>query len=358
MLVSMKVRDLQSALKALRPLCSSKTTLGILAQVHLQAQDDKLTLHATNIAASATVEMPADVISAGETLVPFATIAAIRGAGDVEIDAKAGLARAGGVEYRLGVNEVTEFPAMPVMPADAQPCPQMPAALLATAHALGEDASRPYLRGYCLRGGEVLTTDGMRVATYPIDLALKRDLIVEAGDSRLPKLAGHLDAESCVVAWDEHRFHLYDGRLHVVTRLIDAQYPDVRRLLPTSYGAGRFSVAPVAWKALAKGLPKHNTYRINVPDGADHVLLTASTLVGADRRHSGHYEEVANVNAPTVGETACPDKVTITVDAKFIKQAIEAADADVVDVEIADNRSPVRLACGALQEYILPMISW
>ncbi|WP_187589475.1 hypothetical protein [Gordonia sp. OPL2] len=256
---------------------------------------------------------------------------------------------------------------VPVMPAVDGPAvlvadaPVFAAAVAAVAPAAGDDQTLPMLTGIYLDADETGTvalaaTDRFRLATTelatmaPVELAapvLVPAKVLAAAAARVAKREGLVSV------------HVDDGALvricgpgsDVVVRVIDAQFPRWRRLLPDA-GADRMR-ARVAAPDLARRLKKlTDQYSVRLLVGADSARVEAGDL---DAVVAGRPATTFTVPAAAVDERATG--VVAGYNPGYLASLLAAAPGEV-EVTWSPTRpasTPMTIEYGAVRNLLMPV---
>ncbi|MFN8109026.1 MAG: DNA polymerase III subunit beta [Thermoleophilia bacterium] len=243
---------LSAALTAVGRATSTKTTVPVLGNVLIDAEDGTVRLAATDMELSLRAPLDATIEEAGSVVLPklAADIVRSMGPGDVVIDHRPGegvvSVSSGTSSFTLNCHQASEFPELP---ADAGEGIRLPAAAaVASAERVGKAASRddtrPVLTGVLVRVEHDALT---MVATDSYRLAVRRTAIEggpgEPVQALIPARAlGELQRVVALAGVDEVELVLTEsqaiiraGSVRLTTRLIDGEFPDYRRLIPEQF---------------------------------------------------------------------------------------------------------------------------
>jgi DNA polymerase III subunit beta len=244
--------DLAASLGVVSRAVSSRGAVQVLGGIHLQAEDGKLTLAATDMELSLRASLAGEVEGDGAVVVPgrlltdlvrllpdeSVTLAFEEGEGVLTVTS-------GSHSSRLNVYSAEDFPRLP--PLDVQLHTIDAPALLGTiekvARAASRDESRPVLTGILVRfQGDTL----VMAATDSYRLAVKETKLGEAGpdlDAIIPARAlqelARLSAGAETVHLGVHENHVifHSGDAWLTSRRIDGQFPNYEQLLPETFEA-------------------------------------------------------------------------------------------------------------------------
>lgn len=227
----------------------SRPAVPILAGVKLSADGNMLVVSGFDYETSTTVHAQADVMDAGSVLVSgklLADIAKVLPQKPVEVTAEGSSVRivCGSAKFSLPTMSVDEYPTLPAMPATtgSLPVEVFAEAIGQVAAAAGKDDSLPMLTGI-----KTHTVDGslFMAATDRFRLAVKRvadwdaevDVLLPA--KTLSDVARTLPSGLETVAFGatDSLWGVDTGATWTTMRTLDVEFPQYRRLIPTSHAA-------------------------------------------------------------------------------------------------------------------------
>lgn len=240
--------ELLKALKRLVKLTGDRT-IPVLRSVRLETSATGIMKATTTDTETAlTMAIPVDVVEAGVVVVgakDLALVAEFSTGGDLHLStSNYGLnVQAGADEFRVEGFGPDTFPDMP-NPDDYKPFFSIGRADLielaeAASITISKNDSKPWLTTIYLKAGETLTattTDGYRVCAWDKPVEIRHPgsaLIIPAAVKMAAQLAA--PGETVQVTQDGKRLRFTGHNFEVIGRTLDAQYPDVLRLVPTTY---------------------------------------------------------------------------------------------------------------------------
>jgi DNA polymerase-3 subunit beta len=292
-------RALSLALSHLIHVADTRQVLEILGHVLLEASGGLLTITATDGTTTVDHEMLAD----GDLVValPARMLHVLvkpdnrRDAGDVKIeplDEPSASVVVEGLSTKLSTMDPADFPATPVDTRLAWsiqaicPAQSMRAALDYVLPAASTDEQRPHLNCICLDGGRMMATDGHRLHAADIPTNLPEPMLLPLQAARIAKrLLGSDDL--AIIAKSRDTVRIRAGQWQMDTRLVDATFPPVERVIPSGDQPVHVTVQQALLaKSLARvaKLARDNTVRVTVngriqltaedPDlGEAHVIV-------------------------------------------------------------------------------------
>ena len=239
---------LLSGLQVVQNVVTTRTTLPILSNALLKADNGKLIVAATDLDVGIRASVDATIEKAGGTTLPARRLFSIArelpsSEVTIEVDAKHNaLIRSGAAFFRiLGLPE-EEYPAFPktegakVFKLTQGAFRDM---LKRTSYAMSQDESRYVLNGVLLSFKEnkltVVATDGRRLALveqeleFPVSNESEVILPTKAVNELQRVLGGD---EPLTVYLSENQIVFDLGKIVVLSKLIDGKYPNYRQVIP------------------------------------------------------------------------------------------------------------------------------
>ena len=234
---------------------SARSTIQLLGGILLEAADGALRLSATDMEISVQTSSPAEVEEEGRVVIPariFNDIVRALPAGSfsLEHDDSGGTVRlaAGENEYRIRTYAADDFPQLPGF--DAEAAFRMSGEVLVetvekVSRSYSRDETRPVLTGILISFEEnrvrMVTTDSYRLSIKETELATtafegSREAIIPArAMQEVSRIFSGSEEEEVEVSLSENQALFRVGDVLFGTRLIDGNFPEYRRLLPTTF---------------------------------------------------------------------------------------------------------------------------
>ena len=234
---------------------SSRSTIQLLGGILLEARDGALKLSATDMEISIQTSSPAEVEEEGRVVIPARIFNDIvrslpGGRFSLEHDASGGTVRlvAGENEYSIRAYAADDFPQLPGF--DAEDSFKMSGDVLVetvekVSRSYSRDETRPVLTGILISFEEnrvrMVTTDSYRLSIKETELATtafegSREAIIPArAMQEVARIFSGSEEEEVEVALSENQALFRIGDVLFGTRLIEGNFPEYRRLLPTSF---------------------------------------------------------------------------------------------------------------------------
>jgi DNA polymerase-3 subunit beta len=234
---------------------SARSTIQLLGGILLEAVDGALRLSATDMEISVQTSSPAEVEEEGRVVIPariFNDIVRALPAGSfsLEHDDSGGTVRlaSGENEYRIRTYAADDFPQLPGF--DAEAAFRMSGEVLVetvekVSRSYSRDETRPVLTGILISFEEnrvrMVTTDSYRLSIKETELATtafegSREAIIPArAMQEVSRIFSGSEEEEVEVSLSENQALFRVGDVLFGTRLIDGNFPEYRRLLPTTF---------------------------------------------------------------------------------------------------------------------------
>ena len=234
---------------------SARSTIQLLGGILLEADGEVVRLSATDMEISVQTSSPAEVEEEGRVVIPARIFNDIvrslpGGRFSLEHDSTAGTVRlaAGENEYRIRAYAADDFPQLPGF--EAEGAFKMSGELLVetvekVARSYSRDETRPVLTGILISFEDsrvrMVTTDSYRLSIKETELATTafegaREAIIPArAMQEVARIFSSSDEEEVEVALGQNQALFGIGDVLFGTRLIDGNFPEYRRLLPTTF---------------------------------------------------------------------------------------------------------------------------
>jgi len=358
--------ELINGLQSVQNVVSTRTTLPILSNVLMRAEEGRLELTATDLDVTVTCAVEAQVRKPGQSTVPVKRLFGIvrelsNSEIDMEVDEKNTCSiRCGPSFFKINGLSAEEFPPAPKFKEDKKVVfnqESVRTMMRKTSYAISTDESRYVLNGifFSLKNHKLtmVATDGRRLAMVDeeVDVSDKSegDFIVPAKAvnelNRLLQDSGELEIK---YSENQASFTLKTEKgfpVVVVTKLIEGNYPNYRQVIP---GEAKERVALVREELL-------------------HALKRADIMT-SDKANSVKMSFTKNnlaitANSPDVGEAreslAINYKgadIAVAFNPKYLIDPLNALTEDEVYMELIDELSPGVLKInGPFLYVVMPM---
>lgn len=355
-----------SGLQAVQNVVSSRTTLPILSNVLLKAENDRLELTATDLDVTVSCSVEARVKKAGATTIPVKKLfGMVRELGNPEVDLEVDdrnttAIRSGSSFYRINGLSADEFPPIPKFKEDKKVVLSQETVrgmMKKTSFAISTDESRYVLNGifFSLKDHKVtmVATDGRRLALVDEEVDVSEqsqgEFIVPAKAvnelNRLLQDKGEVeirytDNQAAFTLKDEKGFSVL-----IITKLIEGNYPNYRQVIPNEVKERIALVREEFLHALKRAeiMTSEKSNSVKLAFSKNNLAITA--------------------NSPEVGEAreslAINYKgrdMAIAFNPKYLIDPLNALSDDEVFLELIDELSPgVLKVNGPFLYVVMPM---
>jgi DNA polymerase-3 subunit beta len=338
-----------AGLQAVQNVVSTRTTLPILSNVLLRAEDGHVEFTATDLDVTVACKVEAKVAKPGSTTLPvkklFGIVRELTGEIEIEVDEKnIASIRSGSSFFKIHGLAADEFPPLPKFKDDKKvslPQENVRAMIKKTSFAVSTDESRYVLNGIfiSLKDGKMtlVATDGRRLALVDeeVDLSEKSsgEFIVPA--KAVNELVRLLQATGDVeIKFGENQasFALKDDKgfsVLLITKLIEGNYPNYKQVIP---GEAKERIALVR-EELAQALRRAE---LMTSEKANSVRLTFGKnllTITANSPEVGEARETIAINYKG-------KELAIAFNPRYLIDPLAALGEDEVFFELIDELSP------------------
>ncbi len=341
--------DLKRALTHAQGIVEKRSTTPILASVLLQAGADGVRVTASDKAMTFVGDFAANVATPGEVAVDAVNffqvarvlpneVVSVKLAQNQRIDVRCGRS-----SYKLNGFPAADFPPLPSFDADRSltiAAADLRALIDQTLFSVAPDDNRYGLGGAHLEAVaedppklRMVGTDGNRLSwsqrPFSGDLGIRSKMLMPR--KPLAELRRFLDGleTDVTVGFGERSAVVRCPSFLVQMRLMEAQFPDYRAVLPTSFKRR----AVLDRETFLEGLKRANifatdgSHSVRFAFGADELVLTARKLDAGDAR-----EELP---ADFSGEP-----LSVGLNARFVQEVLSVLSGSKVAIEMGDTLSP------------------
>jgi DNA polymerase-3 subunit beta len=242
--------NLAKALGHVSRVANSRGTLPILSNVLLKTVDNRLSISATNLDIAITHYIGSKVSKEGAITVPARLMQDFVSSlpnGVIDLSLQDNKLHISTDKYQSVINGVSaeDFPVMPAITDGTQwkvTGKIMKTGLQQVVVAASSDEARPLLTGVFVHSHEgslyIVSTDSYRLAEKRLDTT-KHNISLLIPANALQDLLRILGDENddVVVTHDDQQVLFKVGDVELVTRLIEGNYPDYRKLIPKSFAS-------------------------------------------------------------------------------------------------------------------------
>jgi DNA polymerase-3 subunit beta len=306
--ISVSRQDLLRELTASQSVVERKTTIPILSNFLIEADEDRLAITATDLDQSMRTSCAAKVKKPGSCTIPARKLydyVKLLPEGDVSIklmDNHWVQIRSGRSNTKMVGMARANFPQVPEFPSSgaiAIPVASLRNLIAKTIFAISNEESRYTLNGALLilkaESIAMVATDGHRLAhieksgeNFPSIGAEKKTLIPRKALSELQSLLGNTDAESVEFADDDSTLFFRIGHRVLTSRKLTGQFPNYEAVLPRDNN--KFAI--VRSEDLSRSIQLTSQFA-DERSGAIKIRLEQNELkISASSTDSGESEDV------------------------------------------------------------------
>ena len=352
---------LLDGLQKVQAIVATRSTLPVLYNVLLRAEKDRLWLTATDLEVTVRTSLEAKVSRTGGTTLPARRLFSIcreLPANEIEMDVDdkdVASVRAGASFFKIiGISE-DEFPPLPKFQGNRSYRLEqklLKTMLAATHYAASGDASRPVLCGVLasFRDGKfnLVATDGRRMAMWEHEMAVAKDA---EGNCIIPaKTVGELlrslgEEGEVTLQAAENQVAFEFGSMLIMSKLIDAAYPNFRQVIPTDHGERIVLEREALQNAVRR-------VALLLSDKSNSVTLTfgKDTLeISASAADVGEAKEKMDIKYRG-------KEIAIAFNPDYLLDPLKTLGSDEVSLEVTNELSPAVMRCDKPFIYvIMPM---
>jgi DNA polymerase III subunit beta len=355
--------NLSKALHTVARIANSRNPLAILSNVLLKTENNRLSISATNLDIGITHFIGAKISQEGSITVPARLMQDFVSSlpdSVLNLELTENKLHITNDQYQSTINGIMadDFPVMPAIKEGVtwrSPAPEFKKALSQVVFAASADDSRPVLSGVYFHSlasqAVVAATDSYRLAENKLGKATKpiNFLVPATAIQDLLRIVSDTDKE-VVVTHDDQQVLFHVGDVSLVARLIEGNYPDYRKLIPT-----KFSTVAKLTKADLLNITKVSS--LFARESAGSITINANKDDGSVS---------INAIASQLGENTAkaPAKITgggeITLNSRYLIDALNAFSADEVEFCFNGKLEPIILRSTSEPSYthlIMPLRS-
>ena len=223
--------DLSHALRTIAPAVATSNSHPILSCCLITADAGAMTITGFNLDLGITVTIPAAIDTAGTVALPYKLLAGLVSRMDdgEPVTLSDGAVSAASGSYTLATGDAADYPALPVVEAPGAEL-HLTAGIRACMAAASTDASKAILQGIHMANGIMESTDGHRLMRYAVELPDGIDLVLPSSTMKLLQDR----VVTIAAARGQAVIDAGDG-ITIYSRILDGKYPDVAKLIPTSF---------------------------------------------------------------------------------------------------------------------------
>lgn len=358
--------ELIAGLQAVQNVVGSRTTLPILSNVLLQAQEGRLAFTATDLDVTVACTVEAKVARSGSTTLPARRLFSIvRELGtqeiEIEVDEKNSCSLVSGSSYfKINGLAAEEFPPLPTFADNRHvtlPQDKVKGMLRRTAFAVSNDEARYVLNGlyFSFREHKVtmVATDGRRLALTDEELDIPAEsqaefIVPTKAINELTRLLQDKGEVRITLGENQAAFKMQaEGAFDilVISKLVDGTYPNYQQVIPRESKERIALVREELVQALRRAelMTSDKSNSVKLSFGRNTLAITANSPEVGEARE-------------TLAMNYKGAELAIAFNPSFLLDALKALDDDEVYFELSDELSPgVIKTNGPFLYVIMPM---
>jgi DNA polymerase III subunit beta len=363
MKLSITKEQIMDGLQAVQNVVSTRTTLPILSNVLLRADEGRLNLTATDLDVTISCTVQAQVEKPGATTLPVKRFFGIvRELGSLEVDLNVDernttAIRSGASFYKLNGLAAEEFPPLPAFAEKKRivlPQEKLKSMLRKTSFAISTDETRFVLNGifFSLKEHKItmVATDGRRLALVDEEVDIPSEgqgefIVPTKAINELNRLLGTKGEVEIKYSDNQVAFSLQDEKglsILIISKLVEGNYPNYRQVIPGEckerITLGREELLQALRRAEIMTSEKSNSVKLSF--SKNNLAITANT------------PEIGEVRESIAINYKGPD-LAIAFNPVYMMDPLKALESDEVYVELIDELSPGVLKINGPFLYVL-----
>ncbi len=336
------------AVAEVQGIAERRSTNPIFSHLLLEAGQGALRIVADNLETEVRVQVPAEDAQEGAVTVHARKLhdllRELAGAERVTLEAADGFVsmRSERTRVRLASLPAEEYPTIAEEETDAEVvCPgaELAERLAATAYAASQDETRRYLTSVLFEardhGLRLVATDGHRLAWNDlpgeVQGAGRKSLVPRRAVQEIRRIAGAAEGEVRLFL-GERQLRMQAGDAALVTRLVDAAFPDYEAVVPGGH--------PHRFTAEREEMERLLRRAMIIADDFPHAIEISFGGRGIDVVARNLENEEAQLHADGEYEG---EEVRLGFNARYLKDAVDAMRAGRIRVEVGDGDAPAIL---------------
>jgi DNA polymerase-3 subunit beta len=353
-------------LQSVQNVVSTRTTLPILSNVLLRAEDKKLELTATDLDVTITCSVDADVKKPGSTTIPVKKLfSIIRELSTPEIDLEtdeknASSIRSGASFFKVHGLAAEEFPPIQKFKENKKivlPQAKLKGMLKKTSFAISTDESRYVLNGIFISLKEhkmtMVATDGRRLALVDEELDVPEGshgefIVPTKAVNELSRLLQDKGEVEINFSENQAAFALRDEKgssILIITKLVEGNYPNYRQVIP----AETKERVPLSREEFLHALRRAELMTSEKSNSVKLHFMKNNLAITANSPEVGEARESIAVNYKG-------KEFAIAFNPAYVIDPLTSLDVDEVFLELIDELSPGVLKInGPFLYVVMPM---
>jgi DNA polymerase III subunit beta len=347
--------NLARALNTVARVANSRNTLPILSNVVIKTVGNRLSIAATNLDIAITHFIGAKVATEGAITIParlMQDFVTSLPSGVINLDLTDHRLHITTEKYESTINGISadEFPVMPSITEGSSwtiPAPTLKKGLQQVIVAASNDDARPVLTGLYVHTVEgdlfLAATDSYRLAEKNLfkseqDVSL---LVPASAMHDLLRILGDYD-DNVEVIHDDQQVLFRAGDVELVTRLIEGNYPDYKRLIPST-----FETTAVMKRADFVNITKVSSLFARESAGSITIKVSEADKAVSIRSIAS---QLGENNASAVAEAK--GEAEITLNSRYLLDALQVLGGEQVELSFNGKLDPCILRDPSGNDYL------
>lgn len=335
--------NLSRALSSVSRVASSRASLPILSNVLLKTSNNRLLVAATNLDIAITETIGAKVTKEGAITVPARLMQDFVGslpAGNLELEVVDNKLKLKADRFDSTIHGISpeEFPVMPVIDGGTMvefTSAEMRQTLSQVLFTASSDEARPVLTGVYFKGADntlfIAATDSYRLAEKTLKKNVGEMSLLVPAQSLSELLRALKDDQSIMsVTYDNQQAHFAVSGIEIVTRLVDGNYPDYKKLLPKKFE----TTALLSRKSLHEITKVSSLFAREAAGSVTLSIDVAKNEVSIRSIASQIGDNTAVAEAEVSGDAE------ITLNSRYILDALQAFEGDRIQINVNGKLDP------------------
>ncbi|HSW78720.1 MAG TPA: DNA polymerase III subunit beta [Candidatus Babeliales bacterium] len=346
--------NLSKALNTVARIANSRNPLPILSNVLLKTENNRLSIAATNLDIGITHFIGSKIEKDGAITVPARLMQDFVSSlpdSVLNLELKDNKLRITTDQYQSTINGIVadDFPVMPAIKEGVSwksPAADFKKALSQVVFAASADDARPVLNGVFFHssGGQavVVATDSYRLAENKLSKTTKQvNFLVPASAAQdLLRIIADTDKE-VTVTHDDQQVLFSVGDVSLVARLIEGNYPDYRKLIPS-----KFTTVAKLTRADFTNIAKVSSLFARESAGSITIKADKEDGVSINAIASQLGENTAKATAKITGGGE------ITLNSRYLIEALNAFSAEEIEFCFNGKLEPIILRSATEPNYL------
>ncbi|CAN5139418.1 DNA polymerase III subunit beta [soil metagenome] len=338
---------LGEAVNRAEKIAQKNPTLPALAGLYMKAENNILSIRATNLDLGLSMTVPVKVIEPGEFVVPAQILNSLLSSLQkeksitLELVGQSLVVKTDSTDATIKTLPVEDFPIIPLIEDDEafkMPAKDLVLGLRSVMYAAAIGSMKPELSSiYLTYDGEVLVfaaTDSFRLAEKRIKVKglphFKYILIPQKNASEIVRIFDSVDDDISISIKDNQAAFL-GGGVYLTSRIIDGVFPDYKQIIPKE----TVSTATVLKQDLANSL-KTSLIFSDAFNQLNFSLSPSKKLFEIESKNSNIGANTYAVPAVIEGE-----EISINVNHKYFTDCFQAIPADTLHIKFTGQARPI-----------------